>query len=84
MNSQRLAGYLVAFAVVVVGLVALGVPLGTLLLVPLVLACPLMMILMMRGMGGMDHGSQKASRQRRQRVEDVEPEERDDAAAHLE
>ena len=36
-------------------LVAAGVPLGSLLFLGVLLACPLMMVLMMRGMGG-GHG----------------------------
>jgi hypothetical protein len=49
--------YAVAAAVLVVGVVVLDVPLGSLATFGLVLACPLMMIVMMRGMGGHDaHG----------------------------
>jgi hypothetical protein len=46
--------YAVAAAVLVVGVVALDVPLGSLATFGLILACPLMMIFMMRSMGG--HG----------------------------
>jgi len=42
--------YAIAVAIAVVGALWLGVPLGTLVLLGLVLACPLMMLFMMRGM----------------------------------
>lgn len=54
MNKSQLPGYAVALAVLVVGLAAVGVPAGTLIFVPLLLACPLMMMFMMRGMS---HGA---------------------------
>ena len=54
MGREQLPLYAIALAVLVVGLAFAGVPLGTLLVLPLILACPLMMIFMMRGM---DHGS---------------------------
>ena len=56
MKREQLPLYAVALAVLIVGLAYAGVPLGTLLVLPLILACPLMMLFMMRGMGGMDHG----------------------------
>jgi hypothetical protein len=46
--------YAVAAAILVVGLAAFDVPIGSFAAFGLLLACPLMMILMMRGMGG--HG----------------------------
>jgi hypothetical protein len=52
MKREQLPLYAIALAVLVVGLVYAGVPLGTLVVLPLVLACPLMMLFMMRGMGG--------------------------------
>jgi len=42
--------YAIALATAVVGALWLGVPVGTLVLLGLVLACPLMMLFMMRGM----------------------------------
>ncbi len=39
----------------------LGIPLSSLGTVALVLLCPLIHILMMRGMGGHDHGKEQAS-----------------------
>lgn len=56
MRRQQWGLYAIALAIVVVGLVALGVPAQTLLFAALVLACPLMMIFMMRheGHGGAD------------------------------
>lgn len=48
--------YAVAIAIAVVGALWLGLPIGTLALLGIVLACPLMMMFMMRGMhGGDDH-----------------------------
>jgi hypothetical protein len=45
--------YAIALAILVVGLIALGVPASTLLVAALVLTCPLMMLFMMHGMHGM-------------------------------
>lgn len=56
MKREQLPLYAIALAVLIVGLAYAGVPLGTLVVLPLILACPLMMFFMMRGMGGMDHG----------------------------
>lgn len=53
MKREQLPLYAIALAVLVVGLAFAGVPLGTLVVLPLILACPLMMFFMMRGM---DHG----------------------------
>jgi hypothetical protein len=62
---------LVAAGALVVGLLAAGTPVRSLLPVVLLLACPLMMIFMMRGMGG--HGGMHT---------DGRPDrDRDDAAA---
>ncbi|WP_405905354.1 MULTISPECIES: DUF2933 domain-containing protein [unclassified Streptomyces] len=58
-TKQRNYGlYAVAAAIFVVGALALGLPVGTLFFLAIVLACPLMMIFMMRGMhgGGMQSG----------------------------
>ena len=52
MNNRNYGLYAVALAIVVVGALWLGLPLGTLALLGLVLVCPLMMIFMMRGMHG--------------------------------
>lgn len=46
---------LLAAAAVAIGIAA-GAPLASFLPYLLVLACPLMMVVMMRGMGGMHHG----------------------------
>jgi len=48
--------YAVAFAILVVGLVWAGVPASTLLIAGLVLLCPLMMLVMMRGMHSRESG----------------------------
>jgi hypothetical protein len=51
MKNNRNYG-LYAVAIAVVGALALGVPLGNLAFLLIVLACPLMMFFMMRGMHG--------------------------------
>jgi hypothetical protein len=48
--------YAVAVAILVVGLVWAGVPASTLLIAGLVVVCPLMMFVMMRGMHGHESG----------------------------
>jgi multisubunit Na+/H+ antiporter MnhG subunit len=56
--------YVVAAAIIIVGVAVFDVSLGSLALFALFLACPLMMIFMMRGMHGQDtrqHGSQTRS-----------------------
>ena len=54
MKREQLPLYAVALAVLIVGLAFAGVPAGTLIVLPLILACPLMMFFMMRGT---DHGT---------------------------
>lgn len=56
MKSRDYGLYAVALAIVVVGALWAGVPVGTLALLGMVLVCPLMMIFMMRGMHGGDSG----------------------------
>ena len=51
-RNGNYGGYAVAVAILVVGLAAFDVPLGALATFGLLLVCPLMMLLMMRGMGG--------------------------------
>lgn len=48
--------YAVAAAIVVVGVLWAGLPVGTLPVLGLVVMCPLMMFVMMGGMGGMGGG----------------------------
>lgn len=54
MKRQRLPPYAIALAILIVGLAFTGVPVQTILLGLLVLACPLMMMSMKGGHGG--HG----------------------------
>ena len=51
MMRQHLPYYAIAAAILIVGLVGFGVPVSNLLFLGVVLVCPLMMMLMMRGMG---------------------------------
>ena len=60
MNHQSLMKPLLAAGALVIVLAALGVPVGYLALPLLIVACPLMMFFMMRGMdhsGGADRSS---------------------------
>jgi hypothetical protein len=66
MRRQPWGLYAIAAAILVVGLVAVGVPARTLLFAALVLACPLMMLTMH---GGAAHGGHAAMRDKR----DTEP-----------
>lgn len=54
MKRRQWGLYTVALAILIVGLVWVGVPASTLLIAGLILVCPLMMFLMMRGMHGGD------------------------------
>lgn len=57
MNTRNYGQYAIAVAIALVGVLALGMPLATLIWLALVAACPLMMFFMMRGMHGQDmHG----------------------------
>ncbi len=51
-----------ALAIVVVGALWAGLPVSTLALFGLVLACPLMMFFMMRGMHGAEHDQHSPER----------------------
>lgn len=57
MNSQQMVKPALVAGAVLVVLVVAGLPVAYLGFVLLILACPLMMFFMMRGMGGMDHGA---------------------------
>lgn len=54
MRRRQWGLYAVAPAILIVGLVWAGVPASTLLIAGLILVCPLMMFVMMRGMHGGD------------------------------
>ena len=56
MNTQQMVRPALVAGAVLVALVVAGLPVAYLGLLVLILACPLMMFFMMRGMGGMDHG----------------------------
>ena len=56
MHTNRMIPWLVAAAAAAALLIAFGAPLASLLPFAIVLACPLMMVFMMRGMAGM-HGT---------------------------
>jgi hypothetical protein len=53
-NNRNYGLYAIAVAIAFVGALTLGVPLGTLAFLLILLACPLMMFFMMRGMHGGD------------------------------
>ena len=55
-HSNRMVPWLVGAAAFVAVLIALGAPLASLLPFAILLVCPLMMVLMMRGMAGMHEG----------------------------
>jgi hypothetical protein len=78
MRHQQWGLYAIALVVLVVGLVALGVPASTLLVAGLFLACPLMMLVMMRGMHG-GHGGYDAFGHSIERP-DTHPDDRDHEA----
>ena len=54
-HTNRMTPWLIGAAAIAAILIAFGAPLASLLPFAIVLACPLMMLVMMRGMGGM-HG----------------------------
>jgi hypothetical protein len=64
MRRQPWGLYAIALAILVVGLIAVGVPANTLLVAALVLTCPLMMMFMMSGMHG-GHGGAGQNGERR-------------------
>ena len=57
-HSNRMLPYLLGAAVVAALLIAFGAPLASLLPFAIVLACPLMMVFMMKGMAGMHGGGE--------------------------
>lgn len=61
MRRQPWGLYAIAAAILVVGLIALGVPANTLLFGAFLLVCPLMMMFMMGGMHGGHGGGQNAT-----------------------
>ncbi|MFG2549502.1 hypothetical protein [Streptomyces sp. NPDC048581] len=66
-NQRNYGLYAVAVAISVVGALALGVPVATLFFMAIALACPLMMIFMMRGVHGGSgmHGGHDSSHESR-------------------
>lgn len=65
MNRGDFGLYAIVAAIAVVGALALGVPAGTLVALGLVLVCPLMMVLIMRGMHGGGQAQHPADRAER-------------------
>jgi type III secretory pathway component EscV len=63
MKRNNYGLYAIAGAIVVVGALWVGVPLGTLATLALILVCPLMMFFMMRGMHGGPGGHGGARRE---------------------
>ena len=63
MHSNRILPCLAAAAVVAVALIALGAPVASLLPLAALLACPLMMVFMMRGMSRSHGDAERASDQ---------------------
>jgi hypothetical protein len=58
MKLQHISWYAIALVAAIVGALALGVPVSTVVLLLIVLACPLMMMFMMGGHNmGCSHGS---------------------------
>jgi hypothetical protein len=68
---QHLPYYAIAAAILVVGLAAMGVPVTNLFYLGLIIICPLMVLLMMRGMHGGGNGNDSRSN------DDDSPQERD-------
>ena len=56
MNSQHMVKPALVAGAVLVALVFAGLPVAYLGFLALIVVCPLMMFLMMRGMGGTNHG----------------------------
>jgi hypothetical protein len=73
MIRNHLPSYAIAAAILIVGLVAFGIPINSLLVLGFALACPLMMLTMMRGMHGDDAGSGPGHD-----TNDAKPQDRDD------
>ena len=70
MTNDKRPLYALAAVIGIVGLVALGVPVSTVVLLAVLTACPLMMVFMMGGMhgggmhGGHDHTNESTDRDR--------------------
>ena len=58
MMDSKYFPYLIGAAAIAAVLIAFGAPLASLLPFAIVLACPLMMLFMMKGMAGMHGGSE--------------------------
>lgn len=65
MNHQKMVKPAIIAAIVLVGLVIIGLPMTYLAFLLVIIACPLMMYFMMRGMGGM-HGNGQDDPDRKQ------------------
>ena len=58
MSHDRMMTYLLVAAAIAAALAVAGVPLASLLPFAILLACPLMMVFMMKGMSGMHGGNE--------------------------
>ena len=70
-HSNRLLPYLFGAALLAAVLIAVGAPLASLLPFAVVLACPLMMLFMMKGMAGMHGGGEDHTDHQSQRSDDM-------------
>ncbi|KAB1148653.1 DUF2933 domain-containing protein [Streptomyces luteolifulvus] len=64
MTNDKRPLYALALAIGVIGLVAVGVPVETIVLLAVLAACPLMMVFMMRGMHGGQGGATRGGHDR--------------------
>ena len=81
MRTRNYGLYAIAIAVVVVGAIWAGLPMSTLAVFGFILVCPVMMFLMMRGMGGGGMGGMHGSGDR-DRDADKRPDQADRPATH--
>ena len=81
MRTRNYGLYAIVIAVVVVGAIWAGLPMSALAVFGFILVCPLMMFLMMRGMGGSGMGGMHGGGDRN-RDADKQPDRADRPATH--